>query len=161
MKTKIIAGVVGAALFYSGLAIGTSVAPSPAQEQVAVRHASVPTRDEILVKMNEKRLASGAEPLFYEPSLQGFVDSRLPQVRKAWEDSKECSHAGYLSSGISDSTGLTTSENLACGAYTAEAAMNSWWASPTHKFAMLNPSSTHVTIGIDRDIIVVLFSNKP
>ena len=105
------------------------------------------SRDAVLKKINEVRVANGVKPLHYDTRLE--VAARRQAELMAQKDSiahelgeplrQRVYNAGYHEA---------VAENLAGGQKTLEKAIEGWLNSPSHRMAMLHPYFTEMGFAV-------------
>lgn len=150
--------------------------PKEPERTPLVRRIKIPAtlpdmRTQILTMVNAIRLEKKLAPLTYsaplEQSAQGYADRMAKEgffghVSPDGGTLKDrVSATGYYDRGFSVDClcvkGYALGENLARGQKTPKEAVDAWMKSPGHRDAILNPSYTHIGIGVNAGVWVQHF----
>lgn len=104
--------------------------------------------EEIAVLVNEARAEEGLAPMYLSPYLCEVADIRAEECSISFSHTRP--NGQKFSTAISYSALPYTkiSENIAAGNASAEETFNQWKNSPSHWAAIMNPSYTHIGIGV-------------
>jgi uncharacterized protein YkwD len=125
--------------------------PTPTPTQSPTPSQSLSKEDETIQIINQKRLAENSSA----PALQ--KNDHLATAAQRQSDSigptSACTHTGTDGSTpwsrASDAgyVGFASGEVVACNMSSSQAAVDSWWSSPTHHAILIDPKNTEIGCG--------------
>lgn len=104
--------------------------------------------DEIAVLVNEARAEEGLAPMFLSPYLCEVADIRANECSVSFSHTRPDGQNFFTAIDYNEVPYTKISENIAAGNSTAEETFEQWKNSPSHWAAIMNPSYTHIGIGV-------------
>lgn len=104
--------------------------------------------DEIAILVNEARAEEGLAPMFLSPYLCEVADIRAEECSVSFSHTRPDGQNFFTAIDYNEVPYTKISENIAAGNATAEETFEQWKNSPSHWAAIMNPSYTHIGVGV-------------
>lgn len=107
--------------------------------------------EKIVILVNEARADAGLKPLYMVPYLCDVANVRARETIVKFDHDRPDGSKFYTAIDYSLVPFEKAAENLAAGSDNAEATFNQWKNSPNHWKAIMNPSYTHIGVGVTNE----------
>ena len=107
--------------------------------------------DQVIYLVNQARAEAGLEPIYALPYLSEVAEERSKECMESFSHTRTNGDEYWQIIDYDKAPWSTSGENIASGMSTPEETFEQWRNSPSHWAAIMNPSYTHMGVGVQYD----------